>query len=80
MALDKGKRRLLEKEVTQEGTVYKMTVRDIVMKDFGDVSTIQIVFCFTFLNFVQIGVLKDICLKWKGFTATGHFLVRKKAV
>ena len=37
MALDKGKRRLLEKEVTQEGTVYKMTVRDIAMKDFGDI-------------------------------------------
>ena len=37
-ALTKGKRRLLEEEVTQEGTIYKMTVRDIVMKDFGDVS------------------------------------------
>merc|ERR1719266_1876205 len=36
-ALAKGKRRLLEEEVTQEGTVYKMTVRDIVMKDFGDI-------------------------------------------
>jgi len=35
--LAKGKRRLLEEEVTQEGIVYKMTVRDIIMKDFGDI-------------------------------------------
>lgn len=37
-ALVKGKRRLFEEETTNEGTIYKMTVRDIVMKDFGDVS------------------------------------------
>lgn len=36
--LQKGKRRLFEEELTNEGTVYKMTVRDIIMKDFGDVS------------------------------------------
>ncbi len=36
--LQKGKRRMFEEEVTAEGTIYKMTVRDIVMKDFGDVS------------------------------------------
>jgi len=35
--LAKGKRRLFEEETTQEGTIYKMTVRDIVMKDFGDI-------------------------------------------
>merc|ERR1719309_1208758 len=35
--LAKGKRRLLEEEFTNEGTIYKMTVRDIVMKDFGDI-------------------------------------------
>ena len=35
--LTKGKRRLFEEELTQEGTIYKMTVRDIVMKDFGDI-------------------------------------------
>jgi hypothetical protein len=40
-ALAKGKRRLLEEEVTQEGTIYKMTVRDITMKDFGDVSSLS---------------------------------------
>merc|ERR1712013_252614 len=32
--LTKGKRRLLEEELTNEGTIYKMTVRDIIMKDF----------------------------------------------
>ena len=37
-ALTKGKRRLFEEEYTNEGTIYKMTVRDIIMKDFGDVS------------------------------------------
>ena len=36
--LAKGKRRMFEEEFTNEGTVYKMTVRDIIMKDFGDVS------------------------------------------
>jgi len=36
--LAKGKRRLLEEEITNEGTIYKMTVRDIVMKDFGDIT------------------------------------------
>jgi len=36
-ALAKGKRRLLEEEETNEGTIYKMTVRDIIMKDFGDI-------------------------------------------
>merc|ERR1719167_619202 len=36
--LQKGKRRLFEEEFTNEGTVYKMTVRDIVMKDFGDIT------------------------------------------
>merc|ERR1712083_166633 len=36
--LAKGKRRLLEEELTQEGMIYKMTVRDIVMKDFGDIT------------------------------------------
>merc|ERR1719391_1571548 len=36
--LAKGKRRLLEEELTNEGTIYKMTVRDIVMKDFGDIT------------------------------------------
>merc|ERR1712079_628108 len=36
--LAKGKRRLFEEEVTAEGTIYKMTVRDIVMKDFGDIT------------------------------------------
>merc|ERR1719322_1901947 len=30
--LAKGKRRLFEEETTQEGTIYKMTVRDIVLK------------------------------------------------
>jgi len=35
--LAKGKRRLLEEELTNEGTIYKMTVRDITMKDFGDI-------------------------------------------
>ena len=39
--LTKGKRRLLEEELTNEGTIYKMTVRDIIMKDFGDVSKIK---------------------------------------
>ena len=36
--LAKGKRRMFEEEVTAEGTIYKMVVRDIIMKDFGDVS------------------------------------------
>merc|ERR1719244_817290 len=36
--LAKGKRRLLEEELTNEGTIYKMTVRDIIMKDFGDIT------------------------------------------
>jgi serine/threonine protein kinase len=36
-ALTKGKRRLFEEEATNEGTIYKMTVRDIIMKDFGDI-------------------------------------------
>merc|ERR1719175_302153 len=36
--LQKGKRRLFEEEFTNEGTVYKMTVRDIIMKDFGDIT------------------------------------------
>ena len=36
--LQKGKRRMFEEEVTAEGTIYKMTVRDIIMKDFGEVS------------------------------------------
>merc|ERR1719206_1373929 len=36
--LTKGKRRLLEEELTNEGTIYKMTVRDIIMKDFGDIT------------------------------------------
>jgi hypothetical protein len=35
--LQKGKRRMFEEEVTAEGTIYKMTVRDIIMKDFGEV-------------------------------------------
>jgi hypothetical protein len=29
---------MFEEEVTAEGTIYKMTVRDIIMKDFGEVS------------------------------------------
>ena len=36
--LAKGKRRLFEEELTNEGMVYKMTVRDIIMKDFGDIT------------------------------------------
>merc|ERR1740128_258301 len=34
--LAKGKRRMFEEEVTAEGTIYKMVVRDIIMKDFGE--------------------------------------------
>ena len=36
--LKKGKRVLLEEEAVPGGTMYKATVRDIVMKDFGTVS------------------------------------------
>jgi len=36
--LQKGKRRLFEEELTNEGMLYKMTVRDIIMKDFGDIT------------------------------------------
>ncbi len=36
--LKKGKRILLEEELVPEGVKYKMTIRDIVMKDFGTVS------------------------------------------
>jgi len=36
--LKKGKRILLEEESVPEGIKYKMTIRDIVMKDFGKVS------------------------------------------
>jgi len=36
--LAKGKRRMFEEEVTAEGTIYKMVVRDIIMKDFGDIT------------------------------------------
>ena len=35
--LKKGKRILLEEELVPEGIKYKMTIRDIVMKDFGKV-------------------------------------------
>ena len=35
--LKKGKRILLEEENVPEGVKYKMTIRDIVMKDFGKV-------------------------------------------
>ena len=35
--LKKGKRILLEEETVDEGTKYKMTVKDIVFKDFGDI-------------------------------------------
>ena len=57
-ALAKGKRRLLEEEVTQEGTVYKMTVRDIVMKDFGDiVSTLYILFFVFFHSLSKLAIL-----------------------
>ena len=36
--LKKGKRVLLEEESVEGGVMYKATVRDIVMKDFGTVS------------------------------------------
>ena len=36
--LKKGKRVLLEEEAVPGGTMYKATIRDIVMKDFGTVS------------------------------------------
>jgi hypothetical protein len=35
--LKKGKRVLFEEETVPEGIKYKMTIRDIVMKDFGQV-------------------------------------------
>jgi hypothetical protein len=35
--LKKGKRILFEEERLPEGIKYKMTIRDIVMKDFGKV-------------------------------------------
>jgi hypothetical protein len=35
--LKKGKRVLFEEEAVPEGVKYKMTIRDIVMKDFGKV-------------------------------------------
>ena len=38
--LKKGKRVLLEEELVPGGVMYKATVRDIVMKDFGTVSKI----------------------------------------
>ena len=36
--LKKGKRVLLEEEAAPGGVMYKCTIRDIVMKDFGTVS------------------------------------------
>ena len=36
--LKKGKRVLLEEELVPEGVLYKVTIRDIVMKDFGKIS------------------------------------------
>ena len=40
--LKKGKRVLLEEEMQPEGVLYKVTIRDIVMKDFGTVSLIHV--------------------------------------
>ena len=45
--LAKGKRRMFEEEVTAEGTIYKMVVRDIIMKDFGDVSIMKLYTFYT---------------------------------
>ena len=53
--LQKGKRRLFEEETTNEGTVYKMTVRDIIMKDFGDVS-INFFLQHLLLNFLKLNM------------------------
>ena len=40
--LKKGKRVLFEEELLPEGVKYKMTIRDIVMKDFGKVGAYNI--------------------------------------
>ena len=40
--LKKGKRVLFEEEQLPEGVKYKMTIRDIVMKDFGKVGAFNI--------------------------------------
>ena len=40
--LKKGKRVLLEEEAVPGGTMYKCTVRDIIMKDFGTVSFVVV--------------------------------------
>ena len=40
--LKKGKRVLFEEELLPEGVKYKMTIRDIVMKDFGKVGAFKI--------------------------------------
>ena len=40
--LKKGKRVLFEEELLPEGIKYKMTIRDIVMKDFGKVGAFKI--------------------------------------
>ena len=42
--LKKGKRVLLEEEAVEGGIMYKATVRDIVMKDFGTVSQSKTVY------------------------------------
>ena len=51
--LKKGKRVLFEEEQLAEGVKYKMTIRDIVMKDFGKVSSA----CSLCLPFVPLDTL-----------------------
>ena len=41
--LKKGKRLLLEEELHPDGVMYKVTIRDIVMKDFGTVRNTTVV-------------------------------------
>ena len=69
-------RLLLEEELHPDGVMYKVTIRDIVMKDFGDVSY-GFIFFMMYI-FVQFCWVQDFFSSDKSLMGTGHSYLEKR--